>query len=280
MNITRRELIASALGLAASAGLAACSGGGSAGSGSPEGAQTLTVAATPSPHAEILNGFAAPLLAERGITLEVREFTDYVQPNQVVAAGEIDCNYFQHTNYLDNFNEENGTDIVSVAKIHYEPFGIYAGRSDDLAAIADGAEIAVPNDPTNEARALLLLQQEGLITLKDPDDVTATPNDIAENPHNIAFREVEAAATPRALQDVDFAAINLNYALEADLHVADALVVEAASGAAVEQYANIIATSPDKAEDERIKALVEVLTSAEFKDYLAENYDQDVLAAF
>ena len=282
--LTRRNFIGTGLAALAATTLAACGNASSSSSSSAASdsaqSQTLTVAASPSPHAEILNNFAAPKLKEQGIDLQTKEYTDYIIPNQVTSSGEVDANYFQHINYLNNYNEENGTDLVGVAAIHYEPFGIYAGKSSDLANIADGAQIAVPNDPTNEARALLLLQQEGLITLKDPDDVTATPNDIAENPHNIAFREVEAAATPRALQDVDFAAINLNYALEADLHVADALVVEAASGAAVEQYANIIATSPDKAEDERIKALVEVLTSAEFKDYLAENYDQDVLAAF
>lgn len=282
--ITRRNLIASTLGLAASS-LAACGGpDGSQTDAGPDGAAgtsaTLTCAATPEPHAKILNEFAAPRLAEQGIELQVTEFTDYVQPNEVVYHGELDCNYFQHVNYLRDYNEQNGEDLVFVAKIHYEPFGIYAGKSDDLASIADGAEVAVPNDPTNEARALLLLQQVGLITLKDPEDLGATPNDISDNPHGITFREIEAAATPRALEDVDFAAINGNYALEAGLHAADALVLEEASGVAFEEYANIICTTPDKAQDERIAALVAVLQTEEFEAYLSDTFGEDVLPAF
>jgi D-methionine transport system substrate-binding protein len=278
--LTRRNFVTSTLGLAATATLAACGGSSEPASDGAAESQTLSVAATPEPHAKILTEFAAPKLAEQGIELEVKEFTDYVQPNEVVYNGEIDCNYFQHINYLRDYDEQNGEDLVSVAKIHYEPFGIYAGKSDDLANIADGAVVAVPNDPTNEARALLLLQQEGLITLKDPEDLGATPNDISENPHNIEFREIEAAATPRALEDVDFAAINGNYAIEAGLHATDALVLEEASGIAFEEYANIIATRPELENDDRIAALVAVLTTDDFKAYLAENFDQDVLAAF
>lgn len=278
--LTRRNFVMSALGLTATT-LAAC---GNTNSGEDAGAaeeqKVLTVAATPEPHAKILNEFAAPKLAEQGIELQVTEFTDYVLPNEVVYNGEIDCNYFQHLNYLTDYNEQNGEDLVSVAKIHYEPFGIYAGKSDDLATIADKAEVAVPNDPTNEARALLLLQQAGLITLKDPNDLGATPNDISDNPHNITFREIEAPATPRALEDVDFAAINGNFAIQAGLHAADALVLEEASGIAFEKYANIICTSSDKESDERIAALVAVLQTEEFKTYLEENFGKDVLAAF
>jgi D-methionine transport system substrate-binding protein len=278
--LTRRNFVTSTLGLAATATLAACGGSSEPASDGAAESQTLSVAATPEPHAKILTEFAAPKLAEQGIELEVKEFTDYVQPNEVVYNGEIDCNYFQHINYLRDYDEQNGEDLVSVAKIHYEPFGIYAGKSDDLANIADGAVVAVPNDPTNEARALLLLQQEGLITLKDPEDLGATPNDISENPHNIEFREIEAAATPRALEDVDFAAINGNYAIEAGLHATDALVLEEASGIAFEEYANIICTSADKENDERIAALVAVLQTDEFKAYLEENFGEDVLPAF
>lgn len=278
--LTRRNFVVSTLGLA-TATLAACGKSGSEDETSTgEELNVLTVAATPEPHAKILTEFAAPKLAEQGIDLQVTEFTDYVQPNEVVYSGEIDCNYFQHINYLNDYNQQNGEDLVSVAKIHYEPFGIYAGKSSDLANIADKAEVAVPNDPTNEARALLLLQQAGLITLKDPNDLGATPNDIADNPHNITFREIEAAATPRALEDVDFAAINGNYAIEAGLHASDALVLEEASGVAFEEYANIICTSSDKANDERIAALVAVLQTEEFKTYLQENFGEDVLAAF
>ena len=281
--ISRRTFVSAAFGTAAATLLAACGGSkdnAASSDAAASGSTVLSVAATPEPHAKILAEFAAPKLAEQGIELEVKEFTDYVQPNEVVYNGEIDCNYFQHVNYLNDYNEQNGEDLVSVAKIHYEPFGIYAGKSSDLAAIADGAVIAVPNDPTNEARALLLLQQAGLIKLKDPDNIAATPNDITDNPHNITFREIEAAATPRALEDVDFAAINGNYAQEAGLHAADALVLEEASGVAFEQYANIICTSSDKANDERIAALVAVLTTDDFKAYLNENFGEDVLPAF
>ena len=279
--LTRRSFVSSTLGILATSTLAACGGNsGSSDAAATSDAKTLTVAATPEPHAKILNEFAAPKLAEQGIELQVTEFTDYVQPNEVVFNGEIDCNYFQHINYLNDYNEQNNENLVSVAKIHYEPFGIYAGKSSDLANIADGAVIAVPNDPTNEARALLLLQANKLITLKDPEDLAATPKDITENPHNIEFREIEAAATPRALEDVDFAAINGNYAQEAGLHAADALVLEEASGVAFEQYANIICTSADKEKDERIAALVAVLTTDDFKKYLNETFGEDVLAAF
>ncbi len=284
--LTRRNFIGTGLAALAATTLAACGNSGSSSSSSSSAAsdsaqsQTLTVAASPSPHAEILNNFAAPKLKEQGIDLKTKEYTDYIIPNQVTSSGEVDANYFQHINYLNNYNEENGTDLVGVAAIHYEPFGIYAGKSSDLANIADGAQIAVPNDPTNEGRALLLLQQENLITLKDPDNLEATPVDIAENPHNLKFVEVEAAAVPRQLQDVDFAVINGNYAIEAGFHVKDAVAVESKEGKAVEQYANYIVTTPDKKDDDRIAALVSVLTSDDFKQYLSDTYDQDVLPAF
>lgn len=284
--LTRRDFIGTGLATLAATTLAACgnSGSGSPASGSAAGssaqAKTLTVAASPSPHAEILSKFAAPKLKEQGIDLQTKEYTDYIIPNQVTTSGEADANYFQHINYLSNYNEENGTDLVGVAAIHYEPFGIYAGKSSDLANIADGAQIAVPNDPTNEGRALLLLQQEGLISLKDPNNLEATPVDIADNPHNLQFVEVEAAALPRQLQDVDFAVINGNYAIEAGFHVKDAVAVESKGGKAVEQYANYIVTTPEKKDDDRIAALVSVLTSDDFKQYLSDTYGQDVLPAF
>ena len=284
--LTRRNFIGTGLAALAATTLAACGNSGSSSTSSSSAAsdsaqsQTLTVAASPSPHAEILNNFAAPKLKEQGIDLQTKEYTDYIIPNQVTTSGEVDANYFQHINYLNNYNEENGTDLVGVAAIHYEPFGIYAGKSSDLANIADGAQIAVPNDPTNEGRALLLLQQENLITLKDPDNLEATPVDIAENPHNLQFVEVEAAAVPRQLQDVDFAVINGNYAIEAGFHVKDAVAVESKDGKAVEQYANYIVTTPEKKDDNRIDALVSVLTSDDFKQYLSDTYGQDVLPAF
>ncbi|MGN0070371.1 MAG: MetQ/NlpA family ABC transporter substrate-binding protein [Atopobiaceae bacterium] len=278
--LTRKNFLAGSAALIASSVLAACGNSGSSSSSSASETKTLTVAASPSPHAEILNNFAAPKLKDQGIDLEVKEYTDYIIPNQVTSSGEVDANYFQHINYLNNYNKENGTDLVGVAAIHYEPFGIYAGKSSDLKNIADGAQIAVPNDPTNEGRAFLLLQQEGLVTLKDPTNLEATPVDVAENPHNLDFVEVEAAAVPRQLQDVDFAVINGNYAIEAGLHVSDAVAVEAADGTAVQQYANYIVTTPANQDDDRIKALVSVLTSDDFKTYLKDTYDEDVLPAF
>ena len=284
--LTRRNFIGTGLAALAATTLAACGNSGSSSSSSSSSAsdsaqsQALTVAASPSPHAEILNNFAAPKLKEQGIDLQTKEYTDYIIPNQVTSSGEVDANYFQHINYLNNYNDENGTDLVGVAAIHYEPFGVYAGKSSDLANIADGAQIAVPNDPTNEGRALLLLQQENLITLKDPDNLEATPVDIAENPHSLQFVEVEAAAVPRQLQDVDFAVINGNYAIEAGFHVKDAVAVESKDGKAVEQYANYIVTTPEKKDDNRIDALVSVLTSDDFKQYLSDTYGQDVLPAF
>ena len=275
--LSRRYFIRAGFAAVAATGLAAC-GNGNASSAAKS--KKLTVAASPSPHAEILDNFAAPRLKKQGITLKTKEYTDYIIPNQVTSSGEVDANYFQHINYLNNYNKENGTDLVGVAAIHYEPFGIYAGKSKDLKSIQDGAQIAVPNDPTNEGRALLLLQQEKLITLKDPDNLQATPVDIAKNPHNLKFVEVEAAAVARQLQDVDFAVINGNYAIEAGMHVKDAVAVEDKDGKAVEKYANYIVTTPDKKDDARIKALVKVLTSNDFKKYLSKTYGQDVLPAF
>ena len=284
VNLSRRGFLATVAGLGAVA-LAGCSNGGTgtaAGSsaGSTAASTTLTVGASPTPHAQILTDFAAPKLKNEGIELRVKEYTDYIQPNKDTTSGAIDANYFQHINYLNNYNKENKTDLVSVGAIHYEPFGIYAGKSKDLSNIADGATIAVPNDPTNEGRALLLLEQEGIIKLKDSSNLESTPNDIAENPHNVQFQEVEAAAVPRTLQSVDFAVINGNYAIEAGYHVKDALAHEKAGTAAVNEYANIICTTKEKEDDTSIKALVKVLQSDDFKKYLEENFGEDVLPAF
>lgn len=283
-SISRRSLVASAfagLGVVALGGLTACGGSGTAAEGSAAaGSTTLTVAASPAPHAEILNDFAAPLLAKEGIELKVKEYTDYIQPNKDTTSGAVDANYFQHITYLENYNAENGTDLVSAGLIHYEPFAVYAGTSNDLDAIADGATIAVPNDPTNEGRALLLLQDLGLIALSDPENLEATPKDIKDNPHNLRFQELEAAALPRALSSVDFAVINGNYAIEAGYHVADALAHESSDSLAVEKYANIICVAKNNEDSKAVKALVKVLTSDDFKAYLEENYGEDVLPAF
>lgn len=284
VNLSRRGFLATVAGLGAVA-LAGCSNGGTgtavgSSAGSTAASTTLTVGASPTPHAQILTDFAAPKLKNEGIELKVKEYTDYIQPNKDTTSGAIDANYFQHINYLNNYNKENKTDLVSVGAIHYEPFGIYAGKSKDLSNIADGATIAVPNDPTNEGRALLLLEQEGIIKLKDSSNLESTPNDIAENPHNVQFQEVEAAAVPRTLQSVDFAVINGNYAIEAGYHVKDALAHEKAGTAAVNEYANIICTTKEKEDDTSIKALVKVLQSDDFKKYLEENFGEDVLPAF
>ena len=241
---------------------------------------TLKVAASPTPHAEILNA-AKDILAEQGIDLEVIEFTEYVQPNLVTESGEVDANYFQHTPYLDSFNEENGTHLVSVGAVHYEPFGIYPGKSDDLANIADGATIAIPSDTTNEARALQLLAAQGLITVRDDAGLTATVNDITENPHNIKFEEIEAAQLPRTVQDVDFAVINGNYALAAGFSVKnDALATEDASSEAAQTYANILAVKEGRENDPAIQALYAALTSDKVKDYINSTYDGAVVPIF
>lgn len=241
---------------------------------------TLKVAASPTPHAEILNA-AKDILAEQGIDLEVIEFAEYVQPNLVTESGEVDANYFQHKPYLDGFNVKQGTHLVSVGPVHYEPLGIYPGKSSDLENIADGATIAIPSDTTNEARALQLLATQGLITVRDDAGLTATINDITENPHNIKFEEIEAAQLPRTVQDVDFAVINGNYALAAGFSVKnDALATEDASSEAAQTYANILAVKEGRENDPAIQALYAALTSDKVKDYINSTYDGAVVPLF
>lgn len=237
---------------------------------------TVTVAATPVPHAEILEA-AKELMAAKGWTLEVTEFTDYIQPNEVVESGDIDANYFQHINYLNSYNEEKGTHLVNAGEIHYEPMGIYPGKESDLAAISDGAEIAVPNDTTNEARALLLLQEQGLITLDPEAGITATVLDITENPHNLKIVELAAEQVARTLPDVAFGVVNGNYALQAGLSTADAVAQETESSEAIQQYVNVIAVKEGNENNEGIKALVEVLKSDEIKNFINENYQGSVV---
>jgi len=238
---------------------------------------TITVAATSVPHAEILAA-AKPILAEQGWDLEVTEFQDYVQPNEVVESGDMDANYFQHISYLNSFNEEKGTHLVSVGEIHYEPLGIYPGTLSDLSAIEDGAEVAIPNDTTNEARALLLLQDNGLITLKDGVGIEATVNDIAENPHNIKFNELEAAQVSRVLPEVAFVVLNGNYALEAGLNVQeDALAIETSDSETAKTYVNVIVVKEGNEDNEGVKALVDVLKSDEIKAFIDEKYQGSVV---
>ena len=241
--------------------------------------KTITVGATPTPHAEILNAAKDALKAE-GYTLNVVEFTDYVQPNTALVDGDLDANYFQHKPYLDTFNEENGTHLVSAGAIHYEPFGIYAGKSDSLDELADGAEVLVPNDVTNEARALLLLQDQGLLTLKEDAGLTATINDITENPKNLDIVELEAAQLPRSLQDADIAVINGNYAIEAGLKVTDALAVESSDSLAAQTYGNVVAVREGDEESDKTKALMEVLTSDDIKEFIETKYDGAVVPLF
>ncbi len=241
--------------------------------------KVIKIAASETPHSEILNK-AKDILKGQGYDLQVTVFEDYVQPNNVVEQGEFDANYFQHINYLNSFNEENGTHLAVAenGKIHYEPFGIYAGSKTALSDIADGDSIAIPNDTTNEARALLLLEQEGLIKLKEGAGVTATVNDVAENPKNLELVEVEAAQVPKQLKSVAFGVINGNYALEAGLNVGkDALAVEAASGEAIQQYVNIIAVKEGNESAEKIKALTGVLKSDEIVSYINDNYEGAVV---
>lgn len=241
---------------------------------------TLKVGASPTPHAEILYQCVEPLKAE-GIDLQVVEFTDYVQPNTALEAGDLDANYFQHQPYLDEFNSENNTHLVSVAQEHYEPMGIYAGKSKDLNAIADGATIAVPNDVTNEARALLLLQANGIITLKDGAGLNATKLDIAENPHNVEIVEVEAAQIPGKLPDVDFGVINANYALQGGLKPAtDALAIEAADSDAAQTYANVLVVKEGNENNEAIQKLIEVMHSDAIRDYINNTYEGAVVPIF
>ena len=237
----------------------------------------ITVAASATPHAEILEE-AKTLLKDKGYELEVKVFDDYVQPNNVVESGEFDANYFQHVPYLEQFNEEKGTHLVVAGKIHYEPFGIYPGTKKDLKDIAKGDKIAVPNDTTNEARALLLLQDNGIIKLKDGAGIKATVNDIEENPNNIEIVELEAAQVPRVVNEVAYVVLNGNYALEANYTVKkDALAYEKSDSEAAKTYVNVIAVKEGNENSEKIKALVDVLKSDSIKKFINEKYDGAVI---
>ena len=272
-------LLAGALCLSA---LAACGGGNDAQT-AENGAsddKTITVGASPTPHAEILNA-AKNVLAEQGWTLEVVEFTDYVQPNTALVDGDLDANYFQHIPYLNNFNKENNADLVSAIEMHYEPFGIYPGKTATLEELADGATVAVPNDGSNETRALLLLQDAGLIKLKDGIDPTsdATKLDIVENPKNLDIQEIAAEQLPRSLEDVDLAVINGNYALQADLNAKeDSLITENPDYAKV--YVNVVACRSGDETSDKIMALKEALQSDAVKQFIDDTYKGAVVATF
>ena len=242
-------------------------------------AVTIKIGATPAPHAEILE-VVKPILAEQNINLEITVFNDYVTPNTAVEDGSLDANYFQHITYMNGFNESDGTHLVSVGNVHYEPLGLYAGKASTVADLTDGAQIAVPNDTTNEARALLLLQQEGLITLKEGAGINATKADIVENPKNLDIVELEANQLPVRLQDVDIAVINGNYAIDAGLNVADALAIEDSEGEAGTAYANVLVVKEGHENDDAIQALYAALCSDEVRTYMEETYGGAVVPLF
>ena len=239
--------------------------------------KTITVAASETPHSEILEA-AKPILEEEGYDLEVTVFDDYVQPNEVVESGDFDANYFQHIPYLNSFNEEKGTHLVNAGGIHYEPFGIYPGTKSSLDDIADGDTIAVPNDTTNEARALLLLQDNGIIKLKDGAGLEATVNDIEENPYNVEIVELAAEQVARVAEETSYIVLNGNYALQAGYSVSkDALAYETSDSEAAKTYVNVIAVKEGNENSDKIKALVDVLKSDEIKDFINEKYDGAVI---
>ena len=275
-----KKVVSIALTAALSVGLLAGCSGADTNTDANEEAKVITVAASPSPHAEIL-AVAGEVLAAEGYELKVTEFTDYVVPNNVVENDEIIANYFQHQPYLTDFNAENGTHLVSVASIHYEPFGIYSTKHASLDEIAEGAIITVPNDTTNEARALQLLQAEGIIKLADGAGLNATKQDIVENPYNVDIQEIEAAALPPTLDSADFSVINGNYAIPAGLNVAkDALACEDAASEAAQTFANILVVKEGNEESEEVQALVKALLSDEVKTFINENYEGAVVPIF
>ena len=247
---------------------------------SKEDSKKIVIGASPSPHADILK-VAAKELKKDGYELEIKEYSDYVQPNTALDSGDLDANYFQHKPYMDNFNEEKGTKLVAAATIHYEPFGIFPGKTKSLKDLKNGATVVVPNDTTNEARALLLLESEGFIKLKKDAGLTATKKDIVENSKNLDIKEIEAAQIPRSLKDVDIAVVNGNYAIEAGLKVdKDALAVEDADSIGAKTYGNVIAVRKGDEEKDSIKALIKALKSDAVKEYINEHFDGAVVPLF
>lgn len=278
-----KKLLTLVLGLTLSLSLAACgqtkteTPAETPAESTPAETVTLNVAASATPHAEILNQ-VKDILAEQGIDLEVHEYDDYVVPNTAVEEGEEDANYFQHIPYLESFNKEHGTHLVSVAQIHYEPMGIYAGKCTSLENLPDGAVIAVPNDATNEGRALLLLETQGLIKLNPDAGLEATPNDISENPKNLTFQELEAAMLPKSIEEVDLSVINSNYALQAGFNpVKDALAIESADGT---PYPNVLCVKEGRENDPAILALAAALQSDAVRDYINTTYGGAVVPLF
>lgn len=281
MNNTKK-IIALAAAAALTLSLAACSGNNSSStadnSGSDASSTVIRVGASPSPHAEILE-FAKDQLAAKGYELEIVEFTDYVMPNVALYEGDLDANFFQHTPYLDNYNEQNGTDLVSACKVHFEPMGLYSETLTSVSDVAEGSKVGVPNDPTNEARALNLLETQGLIKLREGAGLNATPLDIEENPLNLEFVELEAAQLPRNLSEFAIAAINGNYAIEAGI-LDKVIVNEAADSESAQEYANILAVQSGELETDKTKALVEALTSDETREFINTQYEDQFIPVF
>lgn len=287
-TLTRRNFVKAASGAALSGAAIALAGcgsseaedAGSAAETAASGATTITVGASPSPHAEIL-GAVTDLLADEGYELEIVEYSDYVQPNVAVDDGSLDANYFQHYPYLEQYNEENGTDLANAGAIHFEPMSVYSDKHDSIEDVPDGARIAVPSDATNEARALMLLEAHGIIGLAEGAGLAATGNDIVDNPHNIELYETEAASVPRALADVDFAVVNGNYALSSgivDDH--EALAAEDADSEAAQTYANIVCCRAGEEESDKVAALVAALQSDTVRDFIEETYQGTVITVF
>ena len=281
MNNTKK-IIALAAAAALPLSLAACSGNNSSStadnSSSDASSTVIRVGASPSPHAEILE-FAKDQLAAKGYELEIVEFTDYVMPNVALYEGDLDANFFQHTPYLDNYNEQNGTDLVSACKVHFEPMGLYSETLTSVSDVAEGSKVGVPNDPTNEARALNLLEAQGLIKLREGAGLNATPLDIEENPLNLEFVELEAAQLPRNLSEFAIAAINGIYAIEAGI-LDKVIVNEAADSESAQEYANILAVRNGELETDKTKALVEALTSDETREFINTQYEDQFIPVF
>ena len=258
-------------------GLAACGGSEPAADEAADGAVTLKIGATPTPHAEILTA-AQDELAALGVTLEIVEFTDYVQPNLATDSGDLDANFFQHTPYLDQFNVDQGTELVSIGTVHYEPMGIFAGTAKSLDEITEGAKIGIPNDGTNGGRALLLLEANGLIKLNPEAGISATKLDIIENPLNLEIIDMEAAQLPLSLGDLAVAVINGNFAMQHDLDVADALAIEAADSLAAETYGNIVAVKAGNEEAPGMAELMQVLQGEAIAEFIANTYGGAVVS--
>ncbi len=275
MKNIRKALILALVCAFAVFALAACGGGDSSSSED----KTIRVAASPTPHAVILNS-VKDALAEEGWTLEVEEFDDYVQPNVATTDGDVDANYFQHVPYLEEYNAENGTNLVSVFGVHYEPMGVYAGTKDSFDALEEGDKIGIPNDATNGARALLLLQDNGVIKLKEDAGVTATETDIVENPKNIEIVPLEAATIPASLPDLALGVINANYAIGAELDIADALASEEADSLAADTYVNVIVVNEENKDSEKTQALVKALQTDEVREFIESEFNGAVRAKF